>query len=85
MHDLAQLLEDAMHRHHLSTEAVAHATGIRTPRVKAFLEDGAAGPIRPTREELAELSALLALPRTKVLEAASRRRPSRAPQDPVPG
>ncbi|GAA3798180.1 XRE family transcriptional regulator [Streptomyces phyllanthi] len=87
MHDLARLLDDAMHRHHLSAEAVALATGIRTPRVRAFLEDGAAGPVHPTREELVELSRLLALPQTEVLEASRRRpsRPNRMRRDAVPG
>ncbi|MEU1012583.1 XRE family transcriptional regulator [Streptomyces sp. NPDC005890] len=68
---LAELLADAMREHHLSVEAIAYATGIRAPRIKAFTEDGAAGPIQPTREELTELAQVLRLPLGKVL-AASR-------------
>ncbi|NEA68079.1 helix-turn-helix domain-containing protein [Streptomyces sp. SID12488] len=83
MHDLAHLLQDAMNRKHVSTEAVAHATGIRTPRIRAFLQDGATGPVHPTREELAELAELLALPQTELLEGA-RRHSSRAAHDAVP-
>jgi hypothetical protein len=82
MHDLAHLLEDAMNRRHMSAEAVAHATGIRTPRIKAFLEDGAEGPIHPTREELEELATLLVPPQTEALEA-TRPHPSRAAHDAV--
>ncbi|MFJ8470133.1 XRE family transcriptional regulator [Streptomyces swartbergensis] len=68
---LAELLADAMREQHLSVEAIAYATGIRAPRIKAFTEDGAAGPIQPTREELAELAQVLRLPLGEVL-AASR-------------
>jgi transcriptional regulator with XRE-family HTH domain len=73
MHDLAELLRDAMHRKHLSTEAVAYATGIRTPRIKAFLEDGTAGPVRPTPAELTELSQALALPQADIVNASLAR------------
>ncbi|KOV85616.1 hypothetical protein ADL01_08350 [Streptomyces sp. NRRL WC-3618] len=83
MHDLAHLLQDAMNRSHMSTETVAHATGIRTPRIRAFLQDGATGPIRPTQEELEELAELLALPQTEVREG-SRRHPTHAMHDAVP-
>lgn len=69
MYDLAKLLRNAMRRRSLSTHAVAYATGIRTPRVSAFIEDGVSGPIRPTRQELTELARVLALPPAVVLGA----------------
>ncbi|MGK5638233.1 XRE family transcriptional regulator [Streptomyces sp. URMC 126] len=59
---LAELLADAMRRQHLSAETLAYATGIRIPRIRAFVEDGTEGPVRPTPEELTELAAALALP-----------------------
>lgn len=74
MADLSQLMQQMMRRHRLSPEALADRTGIRTPRIRAFLEDGAAGPVRPTRDELAELAAALALPLPDVLAAGSRHR-----------
>ncbi|MBT2389212.1 helix-turn-helix domain-containing protein [Streptomyces maoxianensis] len=70
MTDLSQLLQQAMRRHHLTPQAVADKTGIRTPRIRAFAEDGAEGPIRPTEEELAELADALALPLPAVMDAA---------------
>ncbi|MEW2512859.1 XRE family transcriptional regulator [Streptomyces sp. NPDC046870] len=72
--DLAELLADAMRRQCLSCEALAHAAGIRVPRIKAFVEDGAAGPIRPTPEELTELAQVLSLPLPDVLAASRGRR-----------
>ncbi|MBL1103486.1 XRE family transcriptional regulator [Streptomyces sp. 5-8] len=72
--DLAELLADAMRRQHLSAEALAYATGIRAPRIKAFAEDGAEGPIRPTREELTELARALSLPLPAVLGVNRDRR-----------
>lgn len=68
---LAELLADAMREQHLSIEAVAYATGIRAPRIKAFSEDGAAGPIQPTSDELTELAQVLRLP-LGVVQTASR-------------
>ncbi|WP_231904934.1 XRE family transcriptional regulator [Streptantibioticus cattleyicolor] len=59
-----------MSRRGLSAEAVAARTGIRTPRIKAFGEDGATGPVRPTEEELSALATLLSLPTAEVLVAA---------------
>ncbi|PZG75311.1 hypothetical protein C1I97_37465 [Streptomyces sp. NTH33] len=47
---------------------------IRAPRIKAFIEDGAEGPIRPTPEELAELATTLSLPLHEVLAATRNRR-----------
>jgi transcriptional regulator with XRE-family HTH domain len=68
---LAELLADAMREQHLSVEAVAYATGIRAPRIKAFAEDGTAGPIQPTSDELTELAKALRLPLGEV-QTASR-------------
>ncbi|MFH9656914.1 XRE family transcriptional regulator [Streptomyces sp. NPDC017248] len=70
MDALARLIQKAMHRKRMSAEAVALRTGIRTPRVKAFAEDGAEGPVRPTEEELTALARMLSLPATEVLVAA---------------
>ena len=70
MADLSQLMQQTMRRRRLSSETLAERTGIRTPRIRAFLEDGAAGPVRPTRDELAELAAALVLPLPDVLAAA---------------
>ncbi|GHD54176.1 XRE family transcriptional regulator [Streptomyces galbus] len=69
---LAQLLASAMHRRRLSVEALALATGIRTPRIKAFLEDGTDGPVHPTAQELKELADTLALPAESVTQEAHR-------------
>ncbi|MET9116697.1 XRE family transcriptional regulator [Streptomyces longwoodensis] len=69
---LAQLLASAMRRHHLSVEALALATGIRTPRIKAFLEDGTDGPVHPTVQELRKLADTLALPAESVTQGAQR-------------
>jgi transcriptional regulator with XRE-family HTH domain len=70
MADLSQLLQQTMRRRHLTPQAVADKTGIRTPRIRAFAEDGADGPVRPTEEELAELASALALPLPAVQDAA---------------
>ncbi|MFJ6530556.1 XRE family transcriptional regulator [Streptomyces longwoodensis] len=69
---LAQLLASAMRRRHLSVEALALTTGIRTPRIKAFLEDGTDGPVHPTAQELKELADTLALPAESVTQDAQR-------------
>ncbi|MFI1256162.1 helix-turn-helix domain-containing protein [Streptomyces netropsis] len=73
MADLEGLLREAMRRRHLTAQCLADRTGIRTPRIRAFAQDGAEGPVRPTREELAELADALALPLPDVLDAARRR------------
>ncbi|MGW6026744.1 XRE family transcriptional regulator [Streptomyces sp. NPDC055099] len=65
MDDLSQLLQQTMRRRRLTPQALADKTGIRTPRIRAFAEDGAEGPVRPTDEELAELAGALALPAIK--------------------
>ncbi|MGW7077952.1 XRE family transcriptional regulator [Streptomyces sp. NPDC054871] len=65
MDDLSQLLQQTMRSRHLTPQAIADKTGIRTPRIRAFAEDGADGPVRPTDEELAELAGALALPAIK--------------------
>ncbi|WP_199921434.1 XRE family transcriptional regulator [Streptomyces bicolor] len=70
MDDLAQLIQKSMHRRRLTAQAVAEQTGIRTPRIKAFAEDGANGPIHPTDDELKELARTLSLPPSAVLGAA---------------
>ncbi|MEU0599950.1 XRE family transcriptional regulator [Streptomyces sp. NPDC006393] len=70
MDKLAQLLQQSMRRRHLTAQAVAEQTGIRTPRVKAFAEDGANGPIQPTDDELRELARTLSLPLSAVLGIA---------------
>ncbi|MGW5655081.1 helix-turn-helix domain-containing protein [Streptomyces humi] len=72
--DLTELLANVMRRQSLSAEALAHATGIRVPRIKAFVEDGAVGPIRPTAEELTDLAQALSLPVSDVLAASQNRR-----------
>ncbi|WP_405724594.1 XRE family transcriptional regulator [Streptomyces sp. NBC_00028] len=72
--ELTELLADAMRDQHLSTEALAYETGIRVPRIKAFVEDGAAGPIHPTSEELAELAQVLSLPLPDVVAASQDHR-----------
>ncbi|MGX1507996.1 UNVERIFIED_CONTAM: hypothetical protein RKD43_006621 [Streptomyces graminofaciens] len=70
MNDLAQLLHDTMRRRHMTPQTVADKTGIRTPRIRVFAEDGSSGPISPTRSELTELADALGLPRPLVLHAA---------------
>lgn len=70
MADLSQLLQQTMRRRQVTAEGLAEMTGIRTPRIRTFVEDGANGPVRPTEQELAELAAALALPLPDVLEAA---------------
>ena len=71
MADLSQLLQQGMRRRHLNAQALAERTGIRTPpRIRAFAQDGAHGPVHPTQAELAELAAALALPLPEVLDAA---------------
>ncbi|MCG8968730.1 XRE family transcriptional regulator [Streptomyces sp. CL12-4] len=69
MDDLSELLQQTMRRRHLTPQAVADKTGIRTPRIRAFAEDGADGPIRPTDEELSDLAGALALPLSAVMAA----------------
>ncbi|WP_078965950.1 helix-turn-helix domain-containing protein [Streptomyces aureocirculatus] len=70
MADLGELLQVAMRRRHLSAETLASRTGIRTPRIKVFAQDGARGPVPPTEQELAEIATALGLPLTEVLDAA---------------
>ncbi|MFB7502042.1 XRE family transcriptional regulator [Streptomyces broussonetiae] len=70
MDDLAQLIQQTMRRRHLTAQAIAEQTGIRTPRVKAFAEDGANGPVHPTDDELRELARALSLPLSAVLGGA---------------
>ncbi|WP_208897720.1 XRE family transcriptional regulator [Streptomyces incarnatus] len=70
MDNLARLIQQTMRRRHLTAQAIAEQTGIRTPRVKAFAEDGANGPIHPTDDELRELARSLALPLSAVLGVA---------------
>ncbi|MDX2546213.1 XRE family transcriptional regulator [Streptomyces sp. WI04-05B] len=77
MADLSELLQKGMRRRHLNAQALAIRTGIRTPRIRVFAQDGAHGPVHPTRAELAELAAALALPLPDVLAAA--RTPEAAP------
>ncbi|MFF8883814.1 XRE family transcriptional regulator [Streptomyces flaveolus] len=72
MDDLSQLLQQTMRRRHLTPQAIADKTGIRTPRIRAFAEDGAVGPIRPTNEELSALAGALALPLSAVMAAGRR-------------
>ncbi|MFD9426905.1 MULTISPECIES: hypothetical protein [unclassified Streptomyces] len=79
MDDLSQLLQQTMRRRHLTPQAVADKTGIRTPRIRAFAEDGAEGPIRPTEEELSELAGALALPLQAVKAAARPKVTATAP------
>jgi transcriptional regulator with XRE-family HTH domain len=69
MDDLSQLLQQTMRRRHLTPQAIADKTGIRSPRIRAFAEDGAEGPVRPTDEELTELAGALALPLSAVMTA----------------
>ncbi|MFF3420822.1 helix-turn-helix domain-containing protein [Streptomyces sp. NPDC002698] len=71
MADLPHVLEAAMRRRHLSAQALADRTGIRTPRIRAFIQDGTAGPIHPTEQELRELAHALDLPVSEVLPGAA--------------
>lgn len=71
MADLSHVLEAAMRRRHLSVQALADRTGIRTPRIRVFVQDGTAGPIHPTEQELHELAHALDLPLTEVLPGAA--------------
>ncbi|MCZ4102856.1 XRE family transcriptional regulator [Streptomyces sp. So13.3] len=70
MDALGELLQATMRTRHLNAQALADRTGIRTPRIRAFAQDGADGPVHPTGPELAELAADLALPLPQVLAAA---------------
>ncbi|MEN8655581.1 XRE family transcriptional regulator [Streptomyces sp. 21So2-11] len=70
MADLSQLLQQSMRRRHLTAQALAERTGIRTPRIRVFAQDGAHGPVHPTEAELAELAVALVLPLPDVLDAA---------------
>ncbi|MEV4231387.1 hypothetical protein AB0J81_30725 [Streptomyces bobili] len=77
MADLSELLQQGMRRRHLNAQALAERTGIRTPRIRVFAQDGARGPVQPTQAELAELATALALHLPEVLDAA--RTPQAAP------
>jgi transcriptional regulator with XRE-family HTH domain len=70
MADLGELLQVMMRRHHLTAQALADRTGIRTPRIRAFAQDGAQGPVPPTEQELAEIAAALSLPLADIRDAA---------------
>ncbi|WP_405785919.1 helix-turn-helix domain-containing protein [Streptomyces sp. NBC_01367] len=70
MADLLHVLEAAMRRRHLSVQALADRTGIRTPRIRVFVQDGSVGPIHPTEQELRQLAHALDLPLTEVLPSA---------------
>ncbi|MDX6364068.1 XRE family transcriptional regulator [Streptomyces sp. NPDC058274] len=70
MDDLSELLQRTMRRRHVTAQGLADRTGIRTPRIRAFAEDGNHGPVQPTEQELVELAAALALPPPDVLAAA---------------
>jgi len=76
MAELSQLLQQTMRRRRLNAQALADRTGIRTPRIRVFAEDGAFGPVRPTEEELAELAEALALPLRDIQEAARTAAPA---------
>lgn len=67
MADLSHVLEEAMSRRHVSLQALADRTGIRTPRVRVFVQDGDAGPVHPTEQELRELADALGLSVAEVL------------------
>ncbi|MGW5851238.1 XRE family transcriptional regulator [Streptomyces sp. NPDC055254] len=71
MADLSHVLEATMRRRHLSVPALADRTGIRTPRIRVFVQDGTAGPIYPTEQELRELAHAFDLPLTRVLPGAA--------------
>jgi transcriptional regulator with XRE-family HTH domain len=70
MADLSHVLKAAMRRRHLSVQGLADRTGIRTPRVRVFVQDGAGGPVPPTEQELRELAEALDLPLTELLPGA---------------
>ncbi|MER7108664.1 helix-turn-helix domain-containing protein [Streptomyces sp. NPDC000229] len=70
MADLGELLQVTMRRRHLTAQALAERTGIRTPRIRVFVQDGAQGPVSPTEQELAEIAAALGLPLDDILDAA---------------
>ncbi|MCT9081340.1 XRE family transcriptional regulator [Streptomyces fulvoviolaceus] len=70
MAELSQLLQQTMRRRRLNAQALADRTGIRTPRIRVFTEDGARGPVRSTEAEPAELAEALALPLRDIQEAA---------------
>ncbi|MFF8288567.1 XRE family transcriptional regulator [Streptomyces sp. NPDC016309] len=70
MADLGELLRVTMRRRHLTAQALADRTGIRTPRIRVFAQDGAQGPVPPTELELAEIATALRLPLTDILDAA---------------
>ncbi|MEU7658317.1 hypothetical protein [Streptomyces lincolnensis] len=76
MAELSQLLQQTMRRRRLNAQALAARTGIRTPRIRVFAEDGARGPVRPTEQELAELAEALGLPLPDVQEAARTAAPA---------
>ncbi|MFD3513824.1 helix-turn-helix domain-containing protein [Streptomyces sp. NPDC058657] len=67
MADLAYVLESAMNRGHVSVQTLADRTGIRTPRVRAFVQDGDTGPVPPTEQELRELADALGLSMTEII------------------
>ncbi|MER6182016.1 XRE family transcriptional regulator [Streptomyces sp. NPDC001652] len=67
-----------MRRRHLNAQDLADRTGIRTPRIRVFAQEGATGPVRPTPEELAELAEALSLPLRDVQEAARAAAPASA-------
>ncbi|MGW7461174.1 XRE family transcriptional regulator [Streptomyces sp. NPDC054797] len=71
MADLSHVLEVAMGRRHLSVQALADRSGIRTPRIRVFVQDGTAGPLHPTEQELRELAHALDLALTEVLPRAA--------------
>ncbi len=75
MDELGELLRVGMRRRHVTPQMLADRTGIRTPRIRAFTEDGAGGPVRPTEEELVELADALSLPRLDVLGSVHLRAP----------
>ncbi|MFE7779415.1 XRE family transcriptional regulator [Streptomyces sp. NPDC057445] len=70
MADLRELLQTTMRRRHLTAQALADRTGIRTPRIRVFATDGANGPVHPTEQELTELADALGVPLCEVLSAA---------------
>ncbi|MEU9108777.1 XRE family transcriptional regulator [Streptomyces xanthophaeus] len=71
MADLSHALEAAMRRRNLNVQALADRTGIRTPRIRVFVQDGTASPIYPTEQELRELGHALGLPVSEVLPSAA--------------
>ncbi|MFJ3204693.1 XRE family transcriptional regulator [Streptomyces sp. NPDC086989] len=71
MADLSHVLEAAKRRPHLSVQALADSTGIRTPGIRVFVQDGTTGPIHPTAQELRERARALDLPVSDVLPHAA--------------